>query len=103
MLLPIRGQRFSLKPGMFVTVKLQGRQMAGVFVLPRHVVHDSNVVYVLEDNLLRIRPVRVARHFKESVYIDAGLSDGDRVIVTPLPGATDGMTVKIQPSGSANK
>jgi hypothetical protein len=64
-------------------------------VLPRHVVHTGDVVYIMTDNRLKIRPVNILRRFKDSVYIDKGLSDGELVIKSPLSGAVDGMKVRI--------
>ncbi|MDP2644953.1 MAG: efflux RND transporter periplasmic adaptor subunit [Desulfobacterales bacterium] len=84
----------SLRPGMFVRVRIQGRIVARIVLLPRHVVHEDDTVYVMENNLLRIRPVRVLRQFKEFVYIDQGLADGEQVIKTPLSRASNGMRVR---------
>ena len=84
-----------LRPGMFVTALIKGKKIKQVFVLPRHVVHTGDVVYIMTDNRLKIRPVSVVRRFKDSVYIDKGLSDGELVIKSPLSGAADGMKVRI--------
>ncbi|MGA6925753.1 MAG: HlyD family efflux transporter periplasmic adaptor subunit, partial [Desulfosarcina sp.] len=35
-----------MKPGMFVTVKIKGRQVENVHQLPRHLVHDGDTVYL---------------------------------------------------------
>ncbi|MFH2219786.1 MAG: efflux RND transporter periplasmic adaptor subunit [Pseudomonadota bacterium] len=85
-----------LRPGMFVTVKIMGKKIENAFVLPRYVVHDGDVVYVVQDNRLVIKPVNVLRSYKESVYIDKGLENGDRVVKTPLSGAVDGMLVRLK-------
>ncbi|MEA3279768.1 MAG: efflux RND transporter periplasmic adaptor subunit [Thermodesulfobacteriota bacterium] len=84
-----------LRPGMFVTVLIKGKKIKQVFVLPRHVVHTGDVVYIMTDNLLKIRPVSILRSVRDSVYIDKGLSDGELVIKSPLSGAADGMKVRI--------
>ena len=84
-----------LRPGMFVTVLIKGKKIKQVFVLPRHVVHTGDVVYIMTDNRLKIRPVNILRRFKDSVFIDKGLSDGEMVIKSPLSGAVDGMKVRI--------
>ena len=84
-----------LRPGMFVTALIKGKKIKQVFVLPRHVVHTGDVVYIMTDNRLKIRPVNILRRFKDSVFIDKGLSDGELVIKSPLSGAVDGMKVRI--------
>jgi RND family efflux transporter MFP subunit len=85
---------FSLKPGMFVTVRITGKQAENVFILPRHVIHEGDVVYLLENNRLSVRKVHILRYFKESVYIDSGLTQGDSVITSALSNAFDGMPVR---------
>ncbi len=85
-----------LRPGMFVTVKIKGREIKQAFVLPRWVVHSDDVVYTVLDNKLRIQPVNVVRSFKDRVYVDRGLKDGDLVVTTPLSTATEGMQVRLK-------
>jgi RND family efflux transporter MFP subunit len=87
-------QAFLLKPGMFVTVRITGKLVENVFILPRQVVHENNILHVVEENRLRLRSVHVLRYFKESVYIDKGLSNGDKVIITAVSAAYDGMIVR---------
>ena len=84
-----------LRPGMFVTALIKGKKIKQVFVLPRHVVHTGDVVYIMTDNRLKIRPVNILRRFKDSVFIDKGLSDGELVIKTPVSDPADGMKVRI--------
>jgi len=85
-----------LKPGMFVTVRIQGRQVENVHRLPRHLVHDGDTVHLAVDDQLTIRPVTILRRFKQSVLISHGLSDGDLVVTTPLSGAVPGMRIRLK-------
>ena len=85
-----------LKPGMFVTVRIQGRQVENVHRLPRHLVHDDDTVFLAAADQLSIRPVTILRRFKKSVLISHGLSDGDLVITTPLSGAVPGMRIRLR-------
>ena len=79
-----------MKPGMFVTVRIQGRQVENIYRLPRHLVHDGDTVYLADDLQLRIQPVTILRRFEKTVLISDGLSDGDLVITTPISGAIPG-------------
>jgi hypothetical protein len=45
---------------------------------------------------LKIKPVDILRAFKDSVIVSQGLSDGERIIKTPLSDVTDGMLVRIK-------
>ena len=83
----------NLKPGMFVTVHIKGIEIKQIYVLPRHVLYGDDSVYLFSDNRLRIRQVSILRRFKDSVFIDKGLSDGELVIKTPLSRVSDGMQV----------
>jgi RND family efflux transporter MFP subunit len=85
-----------LKPGMFVTARIHGRQVDNVHRLPRHLIHDGDTVYLAANDQLSIQPVTILRSFKQTVLISDGLTDGDLVISTPLSGAVPGMKIRIQ-------
>jgi multidrug efflux pump subunit AcrA (membrane-fusion protein) len=85
-----------LRPGMFVSVKIKGKEVDQAFVIPRHVVYPGDIVYTVEDNHLKIKPVNILRAYKESVIVNKGLSEGDQIIKTPLSTAADGMLVRVK-------
>jgi multidrug resistance efflux pump len=87
---------FPLRPGMFVMVKIKGKQIGRAFTLPRYVVYPGDVVYIFQDNRLKIKPVHILRSFKDSVIVDKGLSDGELIIKTPLSAATEDMRVRLK-------
>jgi len=64
--------------------------------LPRHVVHPGDVVYTVNDERLKIKPVRVLHTHQETVIITEGLSDGERIIKSPLSSPMDGMLLRIK-------
>jgi len=85
-----------LEVGMFVNVALDGPLLKQVVVLPRRALRDNRSVWLASaDNLLEIRPVEILRLEKERVLISGGLEPGDRVILTTLTGAADGMQLRI--------
>lgn len=85
-----------LLPGMFVRVQLAGRRLEEVFILPRRALRENDRVWLLDrENRLRIRPVSVIRREREEVVIDRGLAAGDRVILTDLAGAVEGLQLRI--------
>ena len=85
-----------LRPGMFVTAKIKGKEVSQAFVLPRHVVYPGDMIYTVEEGRLKIKSVDILRTFKDSVIVSQGLSDGERIVKTPLSDATDGMLVRIK-------
>lgn len=88
-----------LKPGAFVQCRILGRQKEGVYTVPRHLLKPGDLLFLATDGLLEIRPVQVLRKVADTVYIDAGLDPGDRVITTPVPGAVEGMALDSRADG----
>jgi RND family efflux transporter MFP subunit len=94
-----RAGLFDLKPGTFVACKIIGETQENIFVLPRHLLKPGNVVYLVTESHLEMRQVRVLRKFEEQVYINGGLTDGDQIIESPVPGAIEGMELAIKEKG----
>ncbi len=86
-----------LLPGMFVRVSLQGETVADVLAIPRGAVRDHDTVWLADaEDKLRIRQVDVLRRDRNEVLIRSGLDDGDRIVLTNLSGAADGMLLRPQ-------
>ncbi|MDY6836874.1 MAG: efflux RND transporter periplasmic adaptor subunit [Thermodesulfobacteriota bacterium] len=87
-----------LAMGLFVTVDIEGRQLPKAAIIPRRALHEEEVVWTVdEEDRLRFRKVDVARIQGDEVVVEAGLEDGERVVVTPLKAVTDGMAVRTLP------
>ena len=88
-----------LAVGLFVDAEIQGRRVENVFVLPRMALRTdtgSDLVYVVDTgDRLRFKSVDVLRAKRDDVVIGGGLRPGDRVCVSPLAAAVDGMAVRI--------
>ena len=85
-----------MQPGMFVTVRIEGKRVDNIHRLPRHLVHDDDTVYLARGDELHVRPVTVLRRFQTDVLISDGLSDGDLVITSPVSGAVEGMQIRLK-------
>ena len=84
-----------LAVGLFVDAEIVGRTLASGFVLPRTALHDADHVWVVDaDDRLRTRRVDVLRVEGESVILTGGLVAGERVNVSSLDVAVDGMQVR---------
>lgn len=84
----------ALSIGSFVNATLQGITAHGVFTLPHSAVRNSDQVMIMDnEQRLRIRTVNVLRTDTSYVYVDDGLSDGDQVIISPVPVPIEGMRV----------
>ncbi|MGE0145605.1 MAG: efflux RND transporter periplasmic adaptor subunit [Planctomycetota bacterium] len=81
---------------LFVRAELHGREVSDVVVLPRKALRGPSRVYVIDqDNRLHFREVRVIHRAREHVVIADGLQAGERVCITPLDLATEGMGVRV--------
>jgi RND family efflux transporter MFP subunit len=68
-------------------------------LVPRQAVHDDNgqaVVFVVDDETLERRAVGVGREVDGDVEVLAGVIAGDRVVVSPTQGLSDGQRVKVK-------
>jgi RND family efflux transporter MFP subunit len=94
-------RRPDLEVGMFVAVLLEGGVMENVFVIPRNALRDGETVWIVEaDETLGIRDVHVLRRDEERVMVDSGLDNGEKVIVSSLEGAAEGMKVRTVEEGA---
>ncbi len=86
--------------GLFVSVEIQGSTLAGSALIPRVALHQGDVVWVVGDgDRLSFRKVDVARAQGNEILVRTGLRDGERVVVSPLQAATDGMHVRTYSAG----
>ena len=92
----VPGRRPPLAKGMFVEVELRGRQVAGKIVVPRSALREGRAYILREDNRLEIRSVETGLVQGDTVVVERGLEDGERVVVTDLIPAVEGMLLDPQ-------
>jgi RND family efflux transporter MFP subunit len=88
------GYRPPLSKGMFVQVVLRGRTQPGRVVVPRSAVRGGAVYLADDENRLRRRPVEVLFGQGTLSVIGAGLAPGERVVVSVLVPAVEGMLLE---------
>lgn len=92
---PSEGHRSSLLLGEYVRVEILGPTLSQAIVLPRSSLREEERVWVYNaQEELEIRQVEVALRRRDSVLIQAGLVDGDRVVTSSLPAALPGMRLQ---------
>ncbi len=85
-----------LAVGMFVEAEIHGNRSGSVYVLPRSVMRgDTTVMVVDSNNRLYIRDVDVLRAETDRVLVRSGIESGDRVIVSAVEAAVNGMEVEV--------
>lgn len=88
-------RRPPLAIGTFVHVKIKGRKLHDVYVIPRTTLRDNSTVWLMGgDNKLIIRAVAAVRIKDETVVVNKGLESGDKIIVTNISGAANGMKLR---------
>ena len=75
----------SLRPGAFVRVEMPGPVYTNVVRLPEAALHDDDTVYVVVEDRLQARKVRLVARLGSDVVLSGGLADGDSVLVTRFP------------------
>lgn len=91
-----------LEIGMFVEVELSGRTLPQVFALPRSALREGGMVWtVAGEDRLHLQPVQVARQEGELVLVSEGLAAGDRVVLTRISGAAEGLQLRPREAGAS--
>jgi multidrug efflux system membrane fusion protein len=83
-----------LLKGMFVEVELRGRPRPDQLVIPRSALHNASVYLIDAENRLALRPVTAQLTQPEFVVIGTGLAAGDRVVISDLVPAIEGMLLQ---------
>lgn len=88
---PLENNDRPLLLGSYVRVEIEGTSLPQVVAVPRTALHEGSRVYVMnERDELEIRTVEVVWRREHDALVSAGLSAGDRIIVsrvaTPVPG-----------------
>jgi RND family efflux transporter MFP subunit len=83
-----------MAPGLFVAANVQGRELSDVIAIPADGLRAGGRVFVMNhDDLLEIRSVIVAHATAERAYVSSGVSEGDRIIVSPIRNPVPGMAL----------
>ncbi|WP_133513167.1 efflux RND transporter periplasmic adaptor subunit [Candidatus Thiosymbion oneisti] len=90
----IPGYRPPLSKGMFVQVILRGKSHQARILVPRAAVRDGAVMVADQDHRLRRRPVTVLFSQGQISVIEQGLTPGERVLVSDLVPAVEGMLLQ---------
>jgi RND family efflux transporter MFP subunit len=78
--------------GSYVSVKIEGDDLEGVFAIPRTAFRDNDRVWVLsEDGTLDIRTVAPVWKDEGSIVIREGLAPGEKIVMSDLAAPVQGM------------
>ena len=80
-----------LTKNMYVEVELRGKPRDGRIVVPRSAVHGDRIFTVGPDNRLKSRAVEIELRQTNFAVVTDGLSPGDKVVISDLMPAIEGM------------
>jgi hypothetical protein len=87
-------EREPLLLGAHVEVGISAGRADNVFELPSVAVRGDRHVWVLEDGALAIRPVYIAWRTPHSVFVDSGLREGEKVVLSNIAAPVPGMKLR---------
>lgn len=84
-----------LKEGMFLEANLNAKSEQNAIEISRKLLVDNKFVYTVEnDSILALKEINPV-YFGADIVVIKGLKNNAKVLTQPLPGAFDGMIVKI--------
>lgn len=85
-----------LSVGTYVIARIPSHEYDDVFEIPRSAVHEGDRVLIVDDdNRLRWRAIDIFHADADSVYVRGGVTAGERLSVSPLDVAVEGMQIDI--------
>lgn len=84
-----------LKIGQYVTAQLSGKVLDGALVIPNKTIYQGSYVYIVENGTLQRRDIHIAWQNQGEAVIADGLSEGDKLVLTPLGQVMSGLRVRI--------
>ena len=80
--------------GLFVEAEISGKTLMDVFIVPNTALTSNGELLVVnKDNELEIRKVNIITKTKDYILVKEGMMSGERIVVSKLSIATNGMLV----------
>jgi RND family efflux transporter MFP subunit len=95
----LNNPKLQLKAGMFVSVTFKPKASVPALFVPREALLGSlqnAKVYVVKDNIAKLRAVTVAKEVGTSIEIDGGLQEGEMVVVDGQNNLSDSVSVVVR-------
>ena len=95
------GKKPPLQKNMYVEVELQGKPRNQTIVIPRSAVHQEQVYIANEQNRLEKRQIEIDFQQRNLLSVKSGIRVNERIIISDLVPAIDGMLLKPQTDKAA--
>ena len=96
-LIDSKGNAEPIRIGTFVKAKIYGVLTRNVVTVPRKAVRGSNSLYLVDENRkLNFSKVNILRSDSKNIYISDGVDSGDKIVITKLATAVEGMSLRLE-------
>ncbi len=88
-----------IKIGQYVNAEITGRTIEKALVIPNSAIYQGSYVYTVENienkNVLKRKDINIRWQNNEDALIEAGLTFGEKLVLTPLGQVSSGTPVKL--------
>lgn len=84
----------SLKEGMYLEASLPVKSITEAFEVARKLLVDDTKLFIVNDSILNLQSITPV-FFNEKTVVVKGLENGQKLVKEPVPGAYEGMIVKL--------
>ncbi len=92
-----RGPAIKLSFGSSVLVEIIGKMLEDVIVVPQKALRENSSIWIAgERGRLQIKPVEIKRFEGDYVLISSGLKPGEKIVLTSIPDAIQGMKLRVE-------
>ncbi|HJL92788.1 MAG TPA: efflux RND transporter periplasmic adaptor subunit [Woeseiaceae bacterium] len=89
--------RLSLPMGTFVSARIFPDENYNSIRIPRSaIINNRQVIVIDESNRIFYRDIKLMRADKDFGYVISGVSDGERISMTPIEDGINGMLVRVE-------
>jgi len=81
--------------GAYVKVKIHGKKLDDVVIVPRRAMRSEDQIWVMNDkDELEVRSVQVAYRGQDELYLTSGIAPNERIVISRLAAAVQGMPLR---------
>jgi len=101
--LPENSEKPEMMIGSFVEAQIKAEPIPDVVRLNRDYLRSNETVWVMKENKLRIRDVKIVFQDSKYAYIKEGLNEDDKVVTTNLTTVVDGAALRMESDTTSNE
>jgi len=92
-----------LKFGSYVSAEIIGETIENAVIIPRYVIEERGIAFMTDENTLHFESINIIRKQGEEVVISGQLNGHDKLIISALDVAIEGMKVNLLDASAFEK